>query len=296
MPPDAHRSYRESVRAAIEFLPPDAGRRWSFRVRSAANFAFGWHAHDDYELTAITAGSGTCFVGDSAVPYTAGHVALFGPRLPHTYASSGDSPQSAWVAQFGTVLPGRLLGEPEFRPVHSLLRRATGGALVANANGPLLDGLARLASRSGARQALALFEVLVEMAESHDLATMSSAGTAQPASSTLQQVMAYLERNFARPVTREEVAAAVALSPSSLSRMVRRELGTTVGAYLCHVRVAAACRALSGSDLSIADIAHTCGFANLANFNRQFRRQRYMTPREYRVAFRQPAPVRAHAG
>jgi transcriptional regulator GlxA family with amidase domain len=60
--------------------------------------------------------------------------------------------------------------------------------------------------------------------------------------------------------------------------------------YLNSARVAAASRSLVDTDRAIADIAHECGFTNLANFNRQFRRSRGMTPREYRRAFEAPVP------
>jgi transcriptional regulator GlxA family with amidase domain len=62
--------------------------------------------------------------------------------------------------------------------------------------------------------------------------------------------------------------------------------------YLNSARVAAASRSLVDTDRAIADIAHECGFTNLANFNRHFRRSRGMTPREYRRAFAAPVPDR----
>jgi len=36
------------------------------------------------------------------------------------------------------------------------------------------------------------------------------------------------------------------------------------------------------SDKTITEVSYDCGFTNLANFNRQFRRHYRMTPKEYR--------------
>ena len=46
---------------------------------------------------------------------------------------------------------------------------------------------------------------------------------------------------------------------------------------------------LSGSSRPIAHIADEVGYASLANFNRQFRSLKQMTPRAYRGQFTRPA-------
>ena len=50
-----------------------------------------------------------------------------------------------------------------------------------------------------------------------------------------------------------------------------------------------ACRLLAREQLKVTDIALQCGFHNLANFNRSFRRIIRMTPRDYRVRLRRSA-------
>jgi transcriptional regulator GlxA family with amidase domain len=51
------------------------------------------------------------------------------------------------------------------------------------------------------------------------------------------------------------------------------------------LRIGNACTRLRDPGAKIADIAGTCGFENLANFNRQFRAIIGLSPREYRRAF-----------
>ena len=52
--------------------------------------------------------------------------------------------------------------------------------------------------------------------------------------------------------------------------------------YLAQLRVKAACEALASSEKRISEIALSCGYGNLSNFNRQFKRIAGCTPREYR--------------
>ena len=52
--------------------------------------------------------------------------------------------------------------------------------------------------------------------------------------------------------------------------------------YLNIIRVGHACKFLGERDESVVEIAYKCGFNNLANFNRQFKKIKKMTPSEYR--------------
>ncbi|TDP94834.1 helix-turn-helix domain-containing protein [Labedaea rhizosphaerae] len=275
------------MRAAVEFIPLKAGRAWAFHVREAPEFPFTWHAHDYYELTVITAGRGRRFVGDHVAPYEPGDVALFGPRLPHTYAATAaDGPHEACVAQFPAAWVERLTEGPEFGAVRAMLAQSARGV---TGTAPVLAAARRLAELDGARQTVALLDLLTELAEDPSLAPLASTASSRSISTAsadaLSAVIGHLDTHYAEPLSRNDIAAAVGMSPSSVSRLMRRQMGTTLTEYLTEVRVGAASRALTGTDRPIADIAHACGFANLANFNRRFRRSRHLTPREYRRAF-----------
>jgi AraC-like DNA-binding protein len=278
------------MRPTVEFIAPATGRDWVFHVRSEDAFDFSWHAHDFYELTVIGWGRGRRFTGDAASPYGPGDVALFGPRLPHTYAARPqDGPHLAYVAQFPGSLVDGLAGGAEFAGLRALLRTASRGVAVAAPGQSWVRGARRLAGLDGARQTIGLLDLLVRLAECRSTVTLVGAGTARPvapaSARALNAVVRYLDERFREPITRDGVAAAVPMSPSSVSRLVRSHLGTTLTGYVTSLRVAAASRALVDSDRPVAGIAHDCGFANLANFNRQFRRAQGMTPTDYRRTF-----------
>jgi AraC-like DNA-binding protein len=52
--------------------------------------------------------------------------------------------------------------------------------------------------------------------------------------------------------------------------------------YVIAMRVGLACRYLLETDGGVAEIAFRVGFNNLSNFNRQFRRLKGWTPRDFR--------------
>lgn len=74
------------------------------------------------------------------------------------------------------------------------------------------------------------------------------------------------------------------LSPHRLSRMTKRIFDLTPGQFITKIRIAAATRLLRESDLSVADIAHRCGFYDHSAFTRKFRSATGMTPTNFRRA------------
>jgi len=52
--------------------------------------------------------------------------------------------------------------------------------------------------------------------------------------------------------------------------------------YLNIVKIGHACRLLGEKDQNVVEIAYQCGYNTLANFNRQFKKIKNMTPSEYR--------------
>ena len=75
------------------------------------------------------------------------------------------------------------------------------------------------------------------------------------------------------------------MSAPAFSRFFRQKTGKTFVAYLAELRIGRACRLLIETDRTILEICLDSGFRNLANFNRRFRAQKKVTPREFRRQF-----------
>jgi AraC-like DNA-binding protein len=62
----------------------------------------------------------------------------------------------------------------------------------------------------------------------------------------------------------------------------KEQFRVTFVEYLTTVRIGHACKLLSMNDRNVVEVAYECGFNNLANFNRQFKKLKNMTPSDYR--------------
>lgn len=91
-----------------------------------------------------------------------------------------------------------------------------------------------------------------------------------------------LETRMAEDLALNDVALAVGLSPSHLSRQLARATGNGFAECLALVRVAAAKRYLTEGALTVKEVARLVGFHDPAYFARVFRRLEGRSPAEFR--------------
>lgn len=94
----------------------------------------------------------------------------------------------------------------------------------------------------------------------------------------------YIQDNESLPISLEDVAERVNVSPRQLQRIFRTEGQTTFRDYMEHVRLSAVCADLIGTDRPIEDIALLHGFATPNYLFPVFKNKFGMTPAAYRRA------------
>ncbi len=120
--------------------------------------------------------------------------------------------------------------------------------------------------------------------ELESLIAMIEAAGRRPGLLRARLVLEYMLRNFRRPLGRAEVAAKAGLSEAELSRMLRRETGSTFVEHLQRLRVDEACRLLRESSMTVQEVALQCGFEEAPYFCRVFKRVTGRTAGGYRKA------------
>lgn len=276
------------MRAFFEHIEVGPQLSWKVGLRRASDFRFAWHFHREFELTLITCGTGTRFVGDCVEEYGPGDLTLIGPELPHTYQSSpGPGRHEAVVVHFRHDFLGPdFFDRPEFAGVAELLERSARGLSFP---GPGVD-LGALTELPPPERTVALLGTLIglsrrtgarALAGDHYLPSLNG-----ETRDRIDAIVRFLHETYAGQVSLEAIARAAHMAPASASRFFRRTTGTTLTEYLSMVRIGAACRLLRETDRAVADIAAECGYPNLSNFHRRFREQKDMAPREYRLLWR----------
>ena len=93
---------------------------------------------------------------------------------------------------------------------------------------------------------------------------------------------AYIEGNYHRRLSLSQVASGLAVSPSYLSRVFRRETGVTLTAYIQRVRIDRSLVLLAQGPSSISEIAYQVGYQNYRDFYRNFVKYEKASPRQMR--------------
>ncbi|MDR1863118.1 MAG: helix-turn-helix domain-containing protein [Treponema sp.] len=98
----------------------------------------------------------------------------------------------------------------------------------------------------------------------------------------LRKADRYIRENYTRKTSLREIADASGLSAPYFSTIFREEMGENLSAYLNRLRVENACRLLTETDMSLSDIAGSCGFEDQSRFSKIFKHYTGLSPGKYR--------------
>ncbi|MCX7886269.1 MAG: AraC family transcriptional regulator [Verrucomicrobiae bacterium] len=272
---------------------PDEG--FAFKVLRGRSFDCPWHFHDEYELILVLESGGYRLVGDHLAPLRPGDLVLIGPNLPHIYNNDEGSPGRvprvhALLIQFEPDCFGKQWLElPAMAPVRRLLERARLGLHFYGQTRDRVAGLMQqMAKADGLRRIVTFLNILEILATSRHWRTLASREFAVSGTlydhERMNRVCDFIRQHLDQPLSRPEAARLVNLSEGAFSRFFRLHTGRTFRQFVNELRVGRACRLLAEGEMNITEIAFACGFGNLSNFNRQFRRFKQTTPRAFRRA------------
>lgn len=114
------------------------------------------------------------------------------------------------------------------------------------------------------------------------LCSILSESAAPSNSGFIEKSLGFIEGNFLRPVTVDEIAAHVNTSKYHFIRRFAKETGMTPHQYILQLKLQEACRLLKFTNLSIAEISRSLGYDNCAYFSGQFKNRFGTSPTAYR--------------
>lgn len=98
----------------------------------------------------------------------------------------------------------------------------------------------------------------------------------------LSKVVEFVRANLDQTIRVADMAAATGLTPAQLDRRMRKAFGISATKYLLRARVNRAAELLTDTEISLADVAHRCGFYDQADLTNRFARLTNETPAQFR--------------
>jgi AraC-like DNA-binding protein len=280
----------------LEHIKTSKDSSWTLFDRRLPAIPFEWHYNSEYELTLTLNSHGQRYVGDNIAPYEDGDLILIGPRIPHTWCSSGDVcadfPHHAVVLWFSEEFVQSLIRpHVELRPVLRLLdsssRAIDFSEPVRSKACPLICAML---DQSAEDRLPVLLQLLLLLSRDREARSLTSTAV-QPenwggtADDRIGRVLGYLHEHYREDAELDRLSQVAGMSRSSLHRQFKLQAGMTVTDYVSQLRIGNACALLINTDKPVSLIADDVGYQNLANFNRQFKSQKRQTPRQFRAAF-----------
>ncbi len=266
------------------------------RLKSTFNFPI--HVHPECELNYIEYAKGAQrVVGDSVETISDLELVLVtNPALEHAWVNHECKSQSIYeiTVQFHrSSLPEELLEKNQFQSIKTLFERARNGVVfgeqAVNRVRPLLKTLSY--ETVGFYAVIKFLMILHELSiteDARELASPSFICQNRPLEKNLRisKVIDYLNKNYDKQLRLIDIADLVNMTESSFCRFIKRHTSKSFVDLLTDIRLGFAVRALVDSTQSIAEIGYACGFNNLSNFNRIFKKKKGIPPTEFRHNYR----------
>lgn len=226
----------------------------------------------------VVSGSGMLRYQGTEYPLTAGQCVWIDCRQPYAHRTSDDLWRLQWIHFYG----------PSLNSIYEKYRERGGGPVITTKRADAFSRQwQRLYETAGNfnhirdmhinEQLSSLLTLLMAESWHPELQTKAA-----PKRQNLQQIKDYLDLHYAEKITLDDLSARFFVNKYYLTRIFREQFGTTINAYLTACRITRAKNLLRFSDLSLEEIARTCGLQNANYMNRVFRKVEGVGPGDYR--------------
>ena len=259
-----------------------------------ASFGYMPHYHSEYELNLVINSRGRRIVGDTVSDFGDLDLVLIGPNLPHKWDGTVVEGNHVVTIQFHEqLLDFPILTKRLFSSIRDLLLRSSRGIEFPRETAERMKGrILEMAHTQGFDTALQFLSILYELSVSRNLKMLADSHflpnelALETKSRRVNKICEYVEANYFERIKLSDISAMVGMSESAFSHFFKKKTQRNFVDYLNDVRVGHACQMLVETTHSVAEICYSCGFNNMSNFIRVFKKKKGETPSDYRLNIR----------
>ncbi len=263
------------------------------RVRTA--FSFPIHFHPEFEINFIKNAKGAKrIIGDHIGEINSKELVMVGPNLYHgweNHKNSGSEPLHEITIQFPKELfSNDLIDRNLLNPIKELFHNAHRGILFSEETTAMIEPkIFALSQKRGFDSFLQFQSLLYDLAISRDQQLLTNMSFLRQNdfsnNDRIELIYSYIKDNYSKKIKLEDAASHVNMTIVSFSRLIKQRTGKSFVDFVNEIRLGYATRMLIESNKSIGEICFACGFNNISNFNRIFKKRQACTPSEFRTNF-----------
>ena len=230
------------------------------------------HQHDEASLNIVVAGDFLERIGHAERSYTRGTAAFCPAATTHSQT-------------FGATCVRQIIFKPDDSWLDYLAdckaRLDEAPHTSSTAFRDLGDRLLEEMRQDDGFSAVACEGIMLEIVAAFGRNRAASTAATQPPA-WLRATREFMHENAFASLTMAQIARAAGRHEIHVAREFRRFFGIPVGAYLRRLRAEQAQRLLLKPQVSIGEVAHSCGFASHSHLCREFKAHFGVTPSAYR--------------
>lgn len=263
------------------------------QVKSEFNFPL--HFHEEFELNLIVNAKGAKrIVGDNIEEIDDLELVLVGPNLSHVWLShncTSENITEVTIQWHKDLFDEKLLKRSQLSFIRRMFERSVRGILFPKATAEsVAPRLLAINQMQGFDSVLELMSILHELSTSKSMrvlsdVTFNNSQVLNYNSRRIDKAYEFMNANFHKPIALKDLAKLVNMTEVSFSRFIKKRTGNTFIDSLNEIRLGHATRMLIETTHSVAEISYNCGFNNISNFNRFFKKKKNCTPKEFRESF-----------
>lgn len=262
--------------------------------RVKQKFDFPLHYHEEYELNLILNAKGAKrVIGGHIEVIDDIELVLIGPNLYHawfTHQCQSDEITEVTIQFHKDLFDDKFLKRNQLSFIKNMLDRSQRGILFSHETiAGLKERLLSLDKKTGFDSVLELLSIMHDLSISRNMRTLSDPSFTNEKfnynSRRIEKVFEYMNNNYNRQVSLAEVSRIANMPEASFSRFIKKRTGKTFIDSLNEIRLGHASRMLIDTTNTVAEIAYKCGFNNISNFNRIFKRKKFCIPKEFRETY-----------
>lgn len=264
--------------------------------RHKKEFTYPIHNHSVYELNFVENAKGVRrIVGDSQEVIGDYDLCLItSPNLEHVWEQNecySDDIREITVQFDFSMSDETLFGRNPYASITRMMQEAKKGLsfplqAIMKVYG-MLDTLSSV--KDGFYAVQQFLTILYELSRCENARTLASSSyakvTVEDDSRRILKVKNFISKNYMDELRLPELASLAGMSSSAFSRFFKLHTGRNISEYIIDLRLGYAARMLVDTAKSISEIGFDCGFNNLSNFNRIFKKKKGCSPSEFRESY-----------
>lgn len=266
------------MKIVFEDIKRLAGSSFRILVNPKLNDFYYWHFHPEFELTFIEAPQGMRRVGNHVGQFEGSDLVFIGSNIPHLNFDYGIKTeyQKVVLQIKEDFFKNDFLTTPELASIYQLFENSKKvicfNGTIKKLVGKRLKEIHHLPNFEQFIEVLSLFQMLAKSNEKtflHKLPFDDFYNNKEQ--NRLKIVYSFIENNFQRNITIDEMGQLTHLSKAAFCRYFKKMTRLTFTEFLNQFRIEQAKRLLK-EDKNVTETCYECGFESLSYFNRIFKK------------------------